>query len=422
MKKMIALLLALLMVLSMAACGAKEEPKAESSKEEVTEETAKAEEEPAEEAEEATEEAETEEAAAEEGGFDGEVYVGLIYAQTGSGTYLGTCNYDAIMASVKEINEAGGILGKEVILVTEDEGETVDSSAKAMQKLLEDERLIAACGSLYSARDIAAIPFIEEREIPVFVYGSSNDLLNQCGDWIWMTRPSDAYSGKAMAQYLIENLECSNPAIIYTTDAFGDGLKAAVLESSEELGVSIDESMLYGVLPDDSNFSNQIAQIASSDADCLIAIGTNIAPYVVSQVADAQLDIPLMGSAAFCNDTVFTQCGDAANGWYTVADWSTDLSSPAAEQFKATLMETVGNLDTSCQACCYPSLYLLKAACEIAGTTEDAAAINAALQEVEIESVMGTMKYSGDHSFATQCIVTQNTDGKPALIDTVVFR
>ncbi|MGI6587016.1 MAG: ABC transporter substrate-binding protein [Lutisporaceae bacterium] len=394
MKKIIAFLLVLTMLLSLVACTQK--PAKETTAQENTGEDA--------------------------GKFDGQVYVGLIYAQTGNATYLGTCNYHAISAAVKEINEAGGILGKEVVLVTEDEGETVDSSVKAMQKLLEDERLIAACGSLYSPRAIAAVPYVEEREIPVFVFGSSDELVSKCGDWVWMTRPPDKFNGKATAKYLVENLKCKNPAVIYATDAYGDGYRVSLQNALAEYNITLDEKLVFGISPDDTNFSNQIAQIAASDADCLVAIGTNPAPYIVSQVADAKLDIPLMGSAAFCNDTVFSQCGQAANGWYTVADWSTDLSTPAAEKFKATLMEMVGNLDTSCQACCYPSIYLLKAACEKAGTTEDPAAINAALYEIEIESVTGKMKYNGDHSFATQVIVTQNKDGRPALIDTVVFR
>jgi branched-chain amino acid transport system substrate-binding protein len=335
---------------------------------------------------------------------------------------LGTCNYDAINASVKEINEAGGILGKQIILITEDEGDSVDSSVKAMQKLLEDKRLSVACGSLYSPRGIAAAPYVQERAIPTFVYGGTDALLAQCGEWMWMTRPVDSYAGVVMGKFLYEKLGCSNPAIIYTADAFGDGLKNYVSNALADYGVTVNKKLLFGVNQEDTNFTNQIAQIASSNADCLIAIGTNIAPYVVSQVADAKLDIPLMGSAAFCNDTVFSQCGEAANGWYTVADWSTDLSTPAAERFKKTLLEVKGNLDTSSQACCYPSLYIFKAACEIAGTTDDPVAINKAMEKVNIESAIGTMKYSGDHSFGTQLIVTQNQGGRPALIDTVVYR
>ena len=362
------------------------------------------------------------EAAGEESKFDGQIYVGMLYAQTGNATYLGDCDYHAVLAAATEINNEGGIMGKEIVLVSEDEGETVDSSVKAMQKLLEDERLVAICGTLYSPRAIAAAQYIEEREVPVFVYGSSEALLEACGEYIWMTRATDKYNGKAVANYIANSLKCTNPAFIYSQTAFGDGYRAAVVSSLAELGIVCDESMMFGVNEEDTNFTNQIAQIQSSSADCLIGLGTNIAPYVIQQVADSGLELPCIGSGAFCNDTVFTQCGEAADGWICQAEWSVDMNDPWSEKFKATLMDLVGNLDTSSQACCYPSLYILKAACEKAGTTTDAKAINEAIKEVIVDSPIGIMKYNGDHSLATQSVMVEIKGGKPTPIETVLFR
>lgn len=418
MKKFLAFILAFAMIFSLAACSGKT---TESTNSETSTSAASSSETAA-----ATSNASEASAESSESGddseFDGEVYVGLLYAQTGNSTYLGDCDYHAILASVHDINEAGGILGKKVVLVTEDEGDSVDSSVKGMQKLLADDRLIAICGSLYSPRAIAVVDDVEERGIPCFVYGSSPSLYEAAGPHMWMTRGYDTLNAKGIGMY-VASIGAKNPAFIYAQTSFGDGYRVAIIDALAEEGISCDESLMFGISEEDTNFTNQIAQIAASDADVLIALGTNPAPYIVQQVADAGLDIPKIGSGAFCNDTVFTQCGEAANGWICQAEWTNEADTPEALAYKETLMEIVGDLNTASQACCYPSLIVLKQACEIAGTTEDPEAINEAIKQVRVSCPNGVCKYNGDQCLGTQTYMVEVQDGnKAVIIDTVVYR
>lgn len=366
---------------------------------------------------------ETTEPAKEESGFDGKVYVGVIAARTGQAVLYGDMTLHAAEAAASQINASGGILGKEVVLVVEDEIDTLQTSVNATAKLLENKELACILGSQYSSRVLSTIDVINDGAIPYFTFGSSKALLDANCEWLWMMRVADSFTGIGIAKYVNESLNCKNPAIIYSSDAFGEGLYDVVVASLAEKGVNVDKNISFGVASDETNVTPQLTQIVNSKADCLIALGTNIAPYIVNQAADIGISIPCVGSMSFANQTVFTQCGKNSDGWYALSEWSTDVKHTESQNYMDYVMEKYGSLDTTGQPGAYDAMFVFKAACEAAGTTTDPAAINAAIGKTSgLTGASGALAANGTHCLCTELIVTQNKDLAAKVIDRVKVR
>ncbi|MBQ7092636.1 MAG: ABC transporter substrate-binding protein [Clostridia bacterium] len=402
MKKVFAVLLTLTLVLSMVGC-------------------VKA---PAEPAPAETDTPETvEESVAEE--VKEPVKVGIVASRTGTAVLYGDMTIHAAEAAADAINKQGGILGHPVEFVIEDEGDDLQSSVNATQKLIdENEDLIAILGSQYSSRVLSTIDVINNGGVPFFTFGSNASLLDQGCDWLWMMRVADSYTGVGVYQVATDYLACSNPAFIYSTNAFGQGLYDAIIKQFTDAGKTFDEKLSFGVAETEVNFTNQLTQIANSDADCLIALGTDIAPAIVKQAYASGISIPCVGSMSFANQTTFTQCtNEETNGWYSVCEWSTDVKHAESQAYMDYVEQTYGSLDTTGQPGAYDAMWVLKAACEAAGTVDDPAAINAAIGEIEgITGSSGALAAYGSHCMCTELVITKNVDGAAKVQDRVTVR
>ncbi|HCA29396.1 MAG TPA: hypothetical protein DEP23_07450, partial [Ruminococcaceae bacterium] len=84
---------------------------------------------------------------------------------------------------------------------------------------------------------------------------------------------TDDQSGILLAKAATENLGMKNPAILYSTESFGTGLKDQTLAALKNLGIEVPEKNLFGFVVDEKNFTPLITQIQNSGCDGLIAIG-----------------------------------------------------------------------------------------------------------------------------------------------------
>lgn len=164
MKKIIAMLLCLLMVLSLVACGAKEEPAADS----------KAPEAPA--AEGPAEDTKAEEPAEESSdAAEGEPYkVGFFAPLSGGNAEYGQQNLNSVQLYAKLLNEKGGWFGRPVEIIPYDDQGDPTTSLAVVTKLIKEDKVDAICGTQQSACLIGCIETIQAAGVPVFTGGTSN--------------------------------------------------------------------------------------------------------------------------------------------------------------------------------------------------------------------------------------------------------
>ena len=358
----------------------------------------------------------------------GTVKIGLVTAVTGSNSLVGEEATEAANLAIQEINDAGGVNGQQLELVITDEVDNLEMSVLATQELLADDEIMGIIGSLYSQYCIAVMPAVEETGMPYFAMGSSSGVSNEKNAYTWQVRPLDTAQGAVLADYVVNTLGCSKPAIMHSTQSTFQSLADQTIAALNDLGVEVPSGSIFGFPEEESNYSPYISQVMDGDFDCLIALA-NQAPSAVicQQVQAAGLTsdmMPLVGSTSFCSNVCITNAGSAADGWYSISDWcpggSNDVAAAFEEAYTTAYPErAISDLAASCV---YDAVYVLAEAMKIAGTNTDREAINNAMQEIDFQGALSYFKFYDDHSFANSLTVTQNIDGVPTAIDAVEYR
>ena len=357
----------------------------------------------------------------------GTVKIGLVTAVTGSNSLVGEEAQEGAQLAVEEINAAGGVNGQQLEIVVTDEVDNLEMSVLATQELLADDEIMGIIGSMYSTYNIAAMPSVAEYGMPYLAMGSSSGVANEKNPYTWQDRPLDTAQGAVLADYVVNTLGCSKPAIMHSTQSTFQSLADQTIAALQEQGLEIPSSSIFAFPEDESNYSPYISQVMDGDFDCLIALA-NQAPSAVicQQVQAAGLTsdmMPLVGSTSFCSNVCITNAGDAANGWYSISDWCPGGSNDVAAAFEEAYTAYSGRAISDLAAVCvYDGVYILAEAMKIAGTNTDREAINNAMEQVEFQGAISYFKYNEDHSFATALTVTQNIDGVPTAIEAVSYR
>ena len=178
--------------------------------------------------------------------------------------------------------------------------------------------------------------------------------------------------------------------------------------------------------------SSIINQILGSGVDGLVVMGVSEAWDVAlaQQLQSAGCDIPLMGSSSFASAPFIEVAKDAANGWYTVADWSPnilgrDLDVPErAVAFEEDYEKLYDAKSAMQSAWGYDCVYLFKEACERAGTTEDREKINEAMGSTDLQGANNYYKIYEDsyHVMSTYIMLCETTGGEAVPVRIVNFR
>lgn len=354
--------------------------------------------------------------------------IGLVTAVTGSNSLVGEEATEAANLAVSEINAAGGVNGKMLELVITDEVDNLEMSVLATQELLADEEISAVIGSMYSAYCIAAMPTVAEVGVPYLSMGGSVGVSEEGNPYTWQVRPLDSALGVILADFAVNTLGCSKPAIMHSTQSTFASEADHLIAAFENNGVEISDTNIFAFPEDESNYSPYISQIMDGDYDCVIALANQAPSAVICQQAQAagltSEVMPLIGSASFCSSVCLSNAGEAANGWYSVTDWIPGGYNESGAAFEEAYLAANPHRTSSdlASACVYDGVYVIAEAMKLAGTNTDREAINNAMQEIDFEGCISHFSYYDDHSFANTMNVTQNIDGVVTAVDVITYR
>jgi ABC-type branched-subunit amino acid transport system substrate-binding protein len=171
------------------------------------------------------------------GGGGGTTTIGVIMPVSGTISELGPPCRDGADVAVQEINDAGGLLGGEIAVQHEDSESVPDAGVRAANRLMESENVPAMVGPLSSGVGMSIAPIAADNEVVYFPGGSSPEFtaLDQT-EWVFRTRPSDAFVGAALAQIAYEKRGMETASSIVVNNDFGIGLADSFEAAFTELG------------------------------------------------------------------------------------------------------------------------------------------------------------------------------------------
>ncbi|SDC97253.1 ABC transporter substrate-binding protein [Nocardioides lianchengensis] len=227
---------------------------------------------------------------------DGTLTFGSLLPATGSLAFLGPPEFAGVDLAVKEINEAGGVLGKDVVHVRGDSGDADSGIAPAESDKLIDAGSDVIVGAASSGVSLTAIDKIMSAGVVMYSPANTSTAFDE-GDYskpdlYFRTAPSDILQGAVLANLLVKDGR-KNVAILARQDAYGETLASEIKKNLEAQGSAVALTEFYGEKA--QTFDTQVQEIAGAGADAVVLVAfeetTSIIPQLVSAGAGPK-DLP----------------------------------------------------------------------------------------------------------------------------------
>ena len=144
-----------------------------------------------------------------------EIRIGFTPPITGVHAAGGSLQVKAIKLALKEINAAGGVNGKKIDLRIVDNQSTNPGALAALQKAVEQEKVLALIGCLYSTQVFATSDAIKNYGIPTFIGATNVNLTKQGNPWLFRVRPDDSIAAGAMVKYIKEDTKLTKIGLLH---------------------------------------------------------------------------------------------------------------------------------------------------------------------------------------------------------------
>src|SRR5277367_2854901 len=168
----------------------------------------------------------------------GTIKIGMCAPVTGPAAESGRYAQIGAKLAVDTVNKAGGVLGKQVELIVEDDQTTNPGIVLAFSKLASQPDIVGFLGSIRSTQVHAMAPDVLKLGKPVMIGGTDPALTHMGNQWFFRFRPNDSYSGRVIADYGVNTLGKKKWAIVHSTDAFGTAGGKALTEALTKLGIT----------------------------------------------------------------------------------------------------------------------------------------------------------------------------------------
>jgi branched-chain amino acid transport system substrate-binding protein len=317
-----------------------------------------------------------------------------------TGAFAASGNYVAQGAKIAEeqINKAGGVLGKQIQLIVEDNKSNPTEAVGTAEKLIVRDKVPVMMGAWSSTLTLAVMPKLEEYKVPMLVETSSSGKITVSGNpYIFRISPTSEMEAKAFAP-LFKKMNIKKADFLATNNDFGLGASKEFSEMAKKEGVQI--GTMETMDPKATDFSAQLAKIKASGSDTLfITTAVEQITLLLKQAKDQQVKARIITTGGSNSpDQLIQQAGDAADGSYHLVfftPWFPEaVKHPdVAKRFVALWNEKkhhVGGLTEGFRG--WDGIHTIVAAIKAAGKAEPEA-IQKALWNVKVQGINGDIAF-----------------------------
>jgi branched-chain amino acid transport system substrate-binding protein len=348
------------------------------------------------------------------------IKVGEFCSLTGTEATFGVSSHEGTALAIEEINKAGGVLGKPLQLLHEDNRSTAGESVTIVKKFISRDKVVAVLGEVASGRSLEAAPVCQAAGIPMISPSSTNPKVTAVGDCIFRVCFTDPFQGRLIAEFARKSLKLSRVAVFSdVSSAYGDGLRQYFTDAFTAAGGQVVVQQKYS--SKDKDFKAQLTAIKAANPEGICVPGYyNEVGLIVKQARELGITVPMFGGDGWeAPELIQIAGGDALKNTYYSTHFSPIQDTPEAQRFVAAYKARYnGKVPDAMAALGYDSAKILADAITRAGSPEPAK-IKAALATTDLVSASGRTRMDAQRNPPKAAVILTVEDGKFKFLQTI---
>ena len=337
----------------------------------------------------------------------GDILVGFYGSLTGDGASFGQSSREGAELAVDELNAAGGVLGRKLRLLVEDDQSKPEEASNAVTKLITQDKVVAVIGEVASRRTLAAAPISQRYQIPMITPASTNEKVTEVGDTLFRVCFIDPFQGEVLAKFAYNDLKARKVAILRDqAQDYSVGLTDSVAQHFSKLGGQVLPPVSYS--SGDADFKAALTRIRSEKPDVLFATGYySEAAIITRQARELGMTMPILGGDGWVGDAL--QNGrEALNNTYISNHYSGDNPDPIVQNFVSTYKTRFNRDPDAIAALAYDAIKVLADSLTRAQSTEGPK-LRDAIAAADVPGVTGRLKMNAKRNVDKPAVVQEVT-------------
>ncbi|GIM28034.1 ethanolamine utilization protein EutJ [Clostridium polyendosporum] len=347
------------------------------------------------------------------------IKIGGIAPLTGKVATYGLSVKEGVLLAEKELNDKGGINGKKVKVVYEDDQADQNASINAFNKLVDDEKVAAVIGPVTSGATLAVAPKATQAMVPMITPTATEPTITKTGgNYVFRACYVDSYQGVIMAKYAAKDLGKKTAAVLYNVGSdYSKGVAEAFKKEYEAQGGSVVEYTSYN--NGDKDFNAQLTKVKSANADVLLLPDYyDVTALIAKQARELGIQSQFLGSDGWESQELYKIGGDAVKGAVYVNHYFAGDSTKEVQDFVAAYKKEYNKEPDCFAALGYDSAKIMFKALEDAKST-DGDKIREAISKVQITGVTGKMSFGEDRTAVKGSVLVKVEGEKTSLVTKV---
>jgi branched-chain amino acid transport system substrate-binding protein len=300
---------------------------------------------------------------------------------SGTGATSGSNFDNGIKLAVKEINAAGGILGRKISYTSSDT-QSNPGVAKALAKKAVDEQAYVVMGPVFSGSIIVSMAETRAAEIPNFTGGEAAGITQQGNPYIFRTSFTQSTAMPKIANYIRDTVKAKTVDVIYVNNDFGKGGLDLIKKSLEARGISVPNSISSD--PGQVDFSAAVLKAKQSGSDAVFVYSNEEeSARALRELRKQGYSKPIIGETVLTSQKVVELAGEAANGAVAHVGLTADAPQPLIKKFSDSFQAEYKSKSDHNGLKGYSGMYIVKAVTEKIGKF-DSKAFAAAMKGISL--------------------------------------
>jgi branched-chain amino acid transport system substrate-binding protein len=324
----------------------------------------------------------------------GPIKVGVVLPLTGEQAQFGEIEKNSFLLGLEEINKAGGVNGKQIELLIEDDTGKPDVGRSAVEKLISRDNVTCLTGGYSSSVTYAMCAVAQQRKVPFLVTtGSADEITEKGWDYVFRINPPVSEYPKAVQSFLQEVVKPQTVAILYENSLFGQSGSKEFAKVCEATGIKVlmKEGYEHGAV----DFKPLLTNVKAAKPDFVYMISYVMdAALLMRQSKELDLNPKLFvgGGAGFTLPGFAKNTGEASENVFSADLWGPRVPYPGAQEYFDKYLAKFGTPTEYHGAEAYASIYVVADALKRAKEPTPAA-VREALVATDTMTVFGPVKF-----------------------------